>query len=113
MWESGRRGEGRGPARRASTQAVNDIKTGDKEEEREREGGQTYRFSINIYRGQSVAHAQQRKKEEEGKKEKRKKERRKKRKERRRRGNSVFFCCSSIFFLSIFVFDFSTVLFCI
>lgn len=101
MWESGRRGEGRGPARRASTQAVNDIKTGDKEEESEREGGQTYRFSINIYRGQSVAHAQQKTKEEEEeerKKEKRKKERRKKRKERRRRGNSVFFCCSSIFF---------------
>lgn len=113
MWESGGRGDGRGPARRASTQAVNDIKTGDKEEEREREGGQTYRFSINIYRGQSVAHAQQKKKEEEGKKEKRKKERRKKRKERRRRGSSVFFCCSSIFFPSIFVFDFSTLLFCI
>lgn len=76
MWESEGWREGRGPARRASTQAVNDIKTGDKEE-REREGGQTYRFSINIYRGQSVAHAQQKKKEEEDKKEKRKKERRK------------------------------------
>lgn len=49
MWESGRRGEGRGPARRASTQAVNDIKTGDKEEESERERGRTNLSIFNQY----------------------------------------------------------------
>lgn len=37
----GERVEGRGPARRASTQAVNDIKTGDKEEESENRGRTT------------------------------------------------------------------------
>lgn len=40
-------GGGRGPARRASTQAVNDIKTGDKEEERER--GRTNLSIFNQY----------------------------------------------------------------
>lgn len=49
MWESEGWREGRGPARRASTQAVNDIKTGDKEEESERERGRTNLSIFNQY----------------------------------------------------------------
>lgn len=45
MWENG--GRGKGTARRASIQAVNDIKTGDNEEERE--GGRTNLSIFNQY----------------------------------------------------------------
>lgn len=47
MWENG--GRGKGAARRASIQAVNDIKTGDNEEERERERGRTNLSIFNQY----------------------------------------------------------------
>lgn len=47
MFCVGEWGEGKGTARRASIQAVNDIKTGDKEEERER--GRTNLSIFNQY----------------------------------------------------------------